>query len=182
MVNSGAIALADLLPGRDPEERCDRLAVWLAAAVGLARGRLVVDQAALASVESRSNPTNRAIAAELARAGHCDDPKSALQTYNRICCLAAAIDDLAQLALLFLAADRVIVLESLATCGLYEASADWLATVPWPAKSGISGLVLAIVPDQGAIVTYSPSLNDQGNPIAGLWLLRQMWQHLNPAT
>jgi glutaminase len=64
-----------------------------------------------------------------------------------------------------------IILEIMTDCGLYEASQQFALEVGFPTKSGVSGAVLSIVPEQGAIACYSPLLNEQGNSILGLNLL-----------
>ena len=66
----------------------------------------------------------------------------------------------------------------MATCGLYEASARFARRVGLPAKSGVSGALLSVIPGQGAIGCYSPPLNREGNSIGGLFLLEQIAKSL----
>ncbi len=94
MLNSGAIALADLLPGWDGTSRCEMLRRWLNQISG---SQLVLDEPVLASVRSLPNETNRAIANLLAESGHLDSIETALDTYNQICCLSGTVEDLAKL-------------------------------------------------------------------------------------
>ncbi len=183
MLNSGAIALASALPGEKGAERCETLRLWLNQAAG---SRFVLDTAMLASVRSLRNEVNRAIADTLLRAGYINQVESALDTYNHLCCLAGTVTDLAQVGLL-LAQPNVqiqpihqrVVNALMLTCGLYEASGRFAVRIGLPTKSGVSGALLSIVPGQGAIACYSPTLDGTGNSIAGLFLLEQLTQTLN---
>ncbi len=178
MLNSGAIALAELIPGTTALERCDHLQNWLNQRSGAS---LSLDQAMLTSVQSVENPINHAIGERLMAAGHLQQPQ--LDTYNAICCLAGTVKDLAQIGLL-LAADtssvqpqnRQTVNEIMLTCGLYEHSATLAERVGWPAKSGVSGAVLAVIPGEAAIALYSPKLDATGNSVIGLFVLEQLAQ------
>jgi glutaminase len=64
------------------------------------------------------------------------------------------------------------------TCGLYQASRHFAVQVGLPTKSGVSGVLVSIVPSQGAIACYSPPLDQTGNSVAGLFLLQQITQAL----
>jgi glutaminase len=97
MINSGAIALADLLPGHDGKARCQLLCEWLNQNAG---SRLALNEGMLFSVRSLRNEANRAIADLLAAAGHIHSIEKTLDTYNHICCLSGTVEDLAKLGVL----------------------------------------------------------------------------------
>jgi glutaminase len=173
MINSGAIALASLLPGKDALARCENLCFWLN---NYANSQLFLSQPMLDSVCSLPNYQNQALAEEMAVNGYLENATIALDTYNHICCLSGTIIDLARLGLLLLDSSLVCqtVREIMATCGLYEASEQFFKRVGFPTKSGVSGAVLSIVPNRGAIAIYSPPLNEQGNSVAGLFLIEKI--------
>jgi len=182
MINSGAIALAGLLPGEDGATRCRILCDWLNRVAGC---DLRLDAGLLASVRSVPNSRNQAIAAELARAGYVHDAAVTLDTYNHICCLSGTVADLAQLGLLLLEPPEATwrdacrqVKALMLTCGLYEASGEFAVRVGVPTKSGVSGAVLSVVPGWGAIACYSPPLDEAGNSVAGLFLIEEMARSL----
>ncbi|MCU0569575.1 MAG: glutaminase, partial [Oculatellaceae cyanobacterium Prado106] len=172
MINSGAIALAALLPGQTVSERCDHFCQWLNQLSG---SHLTLDQPMLASVESLPNPINRAIAHLLKQAGHIDSIETALDTYQRICCFSGTVDDLAKLGLLLARpharlkpTHQRMVNAVMLTCGLYEDSPRYAVQIGLPMKSGVSGGLLAIVPGEGAIACYSPPLDRAGNSVRGI--------------
>lgn len=184
MLNSGAIALAALLPGTDAASRAEGLRQWLNHRAGC---ELRLDPLTLASVRQVGNPQNAAIAKSLAQSGHlATSIPLALDTYNQLCCLQTTVLDLARLGLL-LAQERVgiatahrrIVNALMLTCGLYQASSEFALRLGLPTKSGVSGALLSVVPGWGAIAIYSPALDSAGNSIAGLFLLEQLVQTLN---
>lgn len=183
MINSGAIALADCLPGEDATARCDALCQWLNQLSG---ATLRLDHEMLASVQSVGNETNRAIARLMAESGYLESVDLALDTYNQICCLSGTVDDLARLGLLLAAPQQSIAASHqqvvnalMLTCGLYEASGRVAVEVGVPVKSGVSGALLGIIPRQGAIACYSPALDDAGTSIAGLFLVEKLVRSLN---
>lgn len=184
MINSGAIVLASLLPGQTAAMRCEGLQRWLN---HQANCTLSLDVAMLDSVRSTGGKQNRAIAELLVNHDRLADADLALDTYNHICCLAGTIADLAQLGLLLgctaaiARAHQQFVNQLLLTCGLYEASAEVAAQIGLPMKSGVSGALLAVVPEEGAvqsdcsggvIACYGPALDCTGNSLAGLAFLK----------
>ena len=61
--------------------------------------------------------------------------------------------------------DTVVVQRTLAvmvTCGMYDAAGDWVSAVGMPAKSGVGGGIVAVLPGQLGIGVYSPLLDDKG--------------------
>lgn len=178
MINSGAITLASLLPGNDPLERCQNLCHWLNVQGNC---QLFLDRSILNSVYSVPNSRNHSLALELAKFGYLDDPQLAFDTYNHLCCLAGNITDLARLGLLLVAPSETILEENsclvkaiMMTCGLYQASGRMAVKVGVPTKSGVSGILLSVIPHQGVIVSYSPRLDANGNSVAGLLLLETL--------
>jgi photosystem II Psb27 protein len=156
MINSGAIALADLLPGTTVRSRCESFRLWLNAG---ANCHLSLDRSLAESICSLPNPRNRALVDKLGEGGYLEDARRALETYNYICCLSGTVSDLTKLGVLILRspdAIRSLVLEIMTTCGLYEGSPSFAREVGFPTKSGVSGAVLAAVEREGAIACYSP--------------------------
>ncbi|MEH2266063.1 glutaminase A [Nostoc sp.] len=172
MINSGAITLADKLPGKDANQRTLLFCQWLNQLAGC---QLSLDEVMLASVRLTRSITNEAIANYLAETGYLENLETALDTYNKICCISGRVEDLALLGKL-LAFDngcispqsRRIVNAVMSTCGLYEASAEFAVRIGLPMKSGIGGGLVAIVPSEGAIACYSPALDNIGNPVGAI--------------
>ncbi|MEG4397070.1 glutaminase A [Microcoleus sp. BROC3] len=178
MINSGAIALASLIPGQNAVARCQNLLDWLNQQ---ANSQLFVDELMLDSVKTNPNQNNWNLALKMVESGYVQNSEIALETYNRVCCLSGTVDDLAKLGMVLVnSGDRQIgencrtVKALMATCGLYEASARFALRVGLPAKSGVSGAMLSVIPGQGAIGFYSPPLDREGNSVGGLFLLQQI--------
>ena len=178
MVNSGAIATTSLTPGGTVEQR------WEALVDGLSRFAsrpLELDVPTFDSA-SRSNETNRSIAALLGQLGGISgDPAEAVDLYTRQSCLSVTADDLAVMGATLadggvnpVTGTRVVDVEAcratlavMATAGLYETSGSWLFTVGLPAKSGIGGGIVTAAPGKGGLGTFSPRLDAAGNSVRG---------------
>ena len=181
MINSGAITLASLLPGKDGNIRCNNLQKWLNKK---GQCNLILDELMLNSVQSLPNIRNQEIIEYLSKKGHIKKPEITLDTYNKICCLSGTIIDLARLGLLLVKSYDIspenccIVRDIMTTCGLYQASENFANKVGFPTKSGVSGAILSIVPEQGVIASYSPPLDAEGNSIASLFIIQKIANYL----
>jgi glutaminase len=183
MINSGAITLADKLPGKDGNHCTQLFCAWLNK---LAGSQLYLDLEMLASVRATRSQINLAIAYHLHQSGHIKNVESAIDIYEQICCISGRVEDLAKLgkllaceSTLISSQHRPIVNAVMLTCGLYEASPQYTVKIGLPMKSGISGALLAIVPSQGAIACYSPALDSIGNSVAGLALIEALSDNLH---
>jgi glutaminase len=182
MINSGAITLADKLPGKDGSNRTELFCQWLN---DLAGCQLYLDTQMLACVRATRSEINIKIAEYLHSTGHIDNFELALDTYEQICCISGTVEDLAKLGNILAVGNnfiepehRRIVNAVMLTCGLYEASAEYAVKIGLPMKSGVSGGIIAIAPHQGAIACYSPALDNAGNSVVGLAFLQILTQKL----
>lgn len=182
MINSGAIALTEKLPGDNASQRCQNLCDWLNERSG---AQLWLDEEMLASVRLAGREVNQSLARYLSEAGYLENLEMALDAYEQICCLSGQVRDLARLGkLLAIESDwlkplhRQIVNAVMLACGLYEASSRFAIRIGLPIKSGISGALLAVVPGQGAIACYGPALDSVGNSVAGLAFIEALSKEL----
>jgi glutaminase len=179
LINAGAIAATALVAGRSPEDRWARIQAWFE----LHAGRpLALDDAVLHS-ERETGHRNRAIGHMLRNFGILDEePDVPLDLYFRQCSLSVTCRDLALMAATLanggvhpqtreraLAAENVDeVLSVMATCGMYDYAGEWWYRVGLPAKSGVAGGILAVVPGQLGIGVFSPPLDARGNSVRGV--------------
>lgn len=178
LVNAGAISTTSLVPGETAEAR------W--AAILDCQSRFAGHKIALSDEVNHSEQTtnfhNRAIAWLLYSAGTCySDPMQAVDVYTRQCSTLITASDLAVMGATLAAGGvnpvtkkRVIaaentapILAEMAMEGLYTASGDWAFKVGLPAKSGVGGGLLAVVPGKLAIAAFSPPLDPAGNSVRG---------------
>jgi glutaminase len=179
MINAGAIAVAAMLQARHGDAASDYLLGQFSAA---AARPLVIDQAIYDS-ERRTGHRNRAIAHLLLNFGVVhEDAEAALDLYFKQCSIMVTCRDMAMMAATLgnmgrqpLTGEQVFeigsvkdMLSIMFTCGMYDYSGQWAYRVGVPAKSGVSGGVMAVVNRQLGIATYSPRLDRRGNSCRGI--------------
>jgi glutaminase len=190
MINAGAITAASLVAGADPVEREGRIL----AAYGACAGRpLEVDNEVYES-EHATGHRNRAIGHMLRNFDVLeDDPEATLDLYFRQCSVNVECRDLALMAATLAnggvnpaSGERVLerdvvdrVLSVMTTCGMYDSAGEWVVDVGMPAKSGVAGGVLAVLPGQLGIAVFSPPLDRHGNSIRGIEVCRQVSEDLS---
>ncbi|GAA1911550.1 glutaminase [Microbacterium aoyamense] len=185
MINAGAIAVSSLVPGGDVDERTARIVETLSAFAGRS---LWVDEAVYAS-ESATGDRNRALAHLLRSHGVLEgEVETAVEAYFRQCSLLVTVRDLAVMAatLAFggvnpLTRRRVIdervardVLSIMGSCGMYDFSGEWMLRVGLPAKSGVSGGLLAVAPSQFGVAAFSPRLDTHGNSVRSVLVVEEL--------
>ena len=121
-----------------------------------------------------------------------NDVPTVLQNYFHYCALKMNCVELAD-TFLFLAAqgyaphlsEPVVtsmqarqVNALMATSGMYQNAGEFAWRVGLPAKSGVGGGVVAIVPHEMAIAVWSPELDETGNSLAGVAVLERLTQKL----
>jgi hypothetical protein len=121
------------------------------------------------------------------------DPTDAVDVYFQQCSISVRCVDLALMGATLanqgmnpVTGERAIedehvenVLSVMASCGMYNFSGGWLYNVGMPAKSGVAGGVLAVLPGQLGIGVFSPRLDEQGNSARALRVceeLSRIWQ------
>ncbi len=187
MINAGAITASSLLPGEGPEEQVAALLDYLSAFVD---HQLIVDDRVYAS-EAATGHRNRAIAYLLRSVDVLTgDPMAAVDVYFRQCSIQVTARDLALMAATLanggvqpttgrLLVSRAVlrrVLSVMAGCGMYDGAGHWLTEVGLPAKSGVSGGILAVLPSQFGVASYAPPLNEHGNSVRGVAAFRSLSQ------
>ena len=179
MVNAGAIAVAELMDGNTAEER---VANMLALFSSLGGRRLDIDEAVYRS-EHSSGHRNRAIAYMMLNTSMLErDPNEVLDLYFRQCSVKITARDLAIMAatlandgrnpitgeIVYGAQCVRDVLTVMNSCGMYNYAGQWSYEVGMPAKSGVSGCILAVIPGQIGIGVYSPPIDALGNSVRGI--------------
>lgn len=186
MVNAGAIVMCSLLKGESYDVRFERL-------LNLVRQladnpEIGVDEAVFRS-EQESGYKNRALAYLLKAHGLLqDDVEAVLRCYFRACSIRVCSRDLAHIGMtlanhgrhfktderLFPAEYARFVNAVLMTCGMYDGSGEFAIRVGIPAKSGVGGGIMGVVPTRMGIGIYSPALDEKGNSVAGIRALEQL--------
>jgi glutaminase len=186
-INAGALIVADLLLGsHEPRETIGeilRFVRFLADDDGI-----VVDER-VARSERQTDFRNVALANYLAAFGNLTNtPERVLGVYAHHCAICLSCRQLAnagrflanagrnpQSGLAVVSAERARRINALMlTCGQYDGSGEFAFRVGVPAKSGVGGGILAIVPGVAAIAVWSPGLNANGNSQLGCAALERL--------
>ena len=191
MINTGAIALCTLIKGETYLEKFNRLLELTRKMAD--NPSLEIDRDVYLSEKETGNK-NRALAYMLKAYGMLhDDVEEVLDCYFRACSISVTSVDLAKIG--FTLANRGKNLRTgeqmfpekyardinavLMTCGMYDGSGEFALNVGVPAKSGVGGGIMAIVPHHMGIGMYSPALDGKGNSVAGIKALEMLSEHLD---
>ena len=186
LVNAGAILTRSLL-GADPDPSPLQ-------GFGAFAGRELSIDDRVRQSESETAYRNRAIAHLLRGAERFDgDPDEIVESYIAQCSVLVDCRDLAVISATLAAGGRNPVtgqrvaspdtvrdvLSVMATAGMYDAAGDWLYDVGLPAKSGVAGGVIAVLPGRLGIGVFSPPLDDRGNSVRGVRVCEELSRSLD---
>jgi glutaminase len=185
MVNAGAMAIAELMKGTTLEQRRNNMLDLLGQFAGR---RLKIDDKVYRS-EVETGHRNRAIGYMMLNNGMIRrDPAEILELYFQQCSVEVTCRDLAIMAATLandgvnpLTGEAVLqsknardVLTVMNSCGMYNYAGQWAYEVGMPAKSGVSGTIIAVIPGQLGIAVFSPPVDEHGNSVRGVKVCREI--------
>ena len=190
LVNAGAISACSMIdPKGDSDGKWKAITDNITALCGSAPQ--LIDE--LYHSESATNFNNRAITWLLKNYDRIyDDPDMRLDLYTRQCSLGVTSAQLAAMAAtiasgginpvsgarVFDAAIAPKITTLIATVGFYQHSGDWLYTSGLPAKSGVGGGVLGVLPGVMGVAAFAPPLDEAGNSVKAQAALLKMMEIL----
>lgn len=191
MINAGAIATTSIIKGSSTDEKIERI---LDLAKRLSHNPNIKINENVYLSEKTTGDRNRSLAYFMKSynviEGNVDD---VLDVYFKQCSIEVTCKDIANMGCV-LANDGIssktgerivskqicrIVKTIMSTCGLYDASGEFAVHIGIPAKSGVGGGILASVPHKMGIGVYGPSLDEKGNSIAGIQILKELSDKLD---
>ncbi|MDX5326545.1 MAG: glutaminase A [Bacteroidota bacterium] len=189
LVNPGAIMSVSMMAGADSAEQWANIKKTLNAFAGR---KLSINMPVYIS-EANDNRHNEALAVLLQSYGRMySDPSEANDVYTKQCSMNVNAKDLATMAGTLangginpVTGEMVVspetvahVLAVMATAGLYDDSGIWLFRTGLPAKSGVGGGLIAVVPGQFGIAVVSPPLDKAGNSVKGQLVIQYVVEAL----
>jgi glutaminase len=189
LVNPGAIAATSMIPGANADE------VWrnILGVHNAFAGRNLQVLGDVYKSESDTNQRNQAIGALMLAYGRIEKNwQQAVDLYTRQCSIGVTAKDLATMAATLANGGRnpltgvqainaknvPHVLAVMATAGLYDDSGKWLYLTGLPAKSGVGGGLIAVVPGKFGIAVVSPPLDEAGNSVRAQRAIAEITQQL----
>ena len=175
-VNAGAIATTSLISGSDANDKWNKILDFYSRVAG--EKLTLIDE--VYKSEAATNTGNKALSMLLAKYDRIyADPFESVDIYTKQCSVGVNATQLARMGATLAnnginpaTGEQVIKAESVAhilstmtEAGLYDGSGAWAWHVGLPAKSGVGGGIVAIVPGKGAIAVFAPPLDEAGNSV-----------------
>ena len=176
LVNAGAIATTSLISGKDANEKWNKILDFYSKVAG--EKLVLIDE--VYKSEAATNAGNKALSMLLAKYERIyADPFESVDIYTKQCSVGVNATQLARMGAVLAnngknpaTGEQVIkredvpyILSAMTMAGLYDSSGSWAWHVGLPAKSGVGGGIVAIVPGKGAIAVFAPRLDEAGNSV-----------------
>ena len=190
LVNAGAIATVSLIKAKNAKQK------WSIIESNLENftGTDLKVQKDIYKSETDTNVKNQSIARLLSNYGRLyDDIEESVDLYTRMCSVGVNTEELAIMGATYanaginpmtkkeaVKAENVPkLLAVMATSGLYDDSGLWLYKVGLPAKSGVGGGIIAVMPGKYGIAAFSPPVDAAGNSVRAQLAIEEIAKRLN---
>jgi glutaminase len=175
-VNAGAIATTSLISGNNADEKWNKILDFYGRVAG--EKLTLIDE--VYKSEAATNTGNKALSMLLAKYERIyADPFESVDIYTKQCSVGVNATQLARMGAtlannginpatgeqVIKAEDVPHILSTMMMAGLYDGSGGWAWDVGLPAKSGVGGGIVAIIPGKGAIAVFAPPLDEAGNSV-----------------
>ena len=175
-VNAGAISTVSLISGKTADEKWNKILDFYSRVAG--EKLLLIDE--VYKSEAATNTGNKALSMLLAKYDRIySDPFESVDVYTKQCSVGVNVVQLARMGATLAnngknpkTGEQVIkpesvphILSTMVMAGLYDGSGGWAWHVGLPAKSGVGGGIVAVVPGKGAIAVFAPPLDEAGNSV-----------------
>ncbi len=190
-INAGAIMACALLKPKLPiADRFDFMMEMMSRVCGSSSGKVSFNNATYLS--ERATADRNFCLAYMMQEEQAFPPGTDLVTtlelYFMMCSIEVTADMLAVAAATFasggvcpLTGERVFseqtvrnALSLVASCGMYDASGRFIFEIGFPAKSGVGGGLLIVIPGKCGMATFSPRLDQYGNSVRGVKFCEQL--------
>ena len=176
LVNAGAIATTSLISGRNADDKWNKILAFYSKVAG--EKLSLIDE--VYKSEAATNAGNKALAMLLAKYERIyADPIESVDIYTKQCSVGVNAAQLARMGAtlanhginpatgtqIIKREDIPYILATMTMAGLYDSSGGWAWHVGLPAKSGVGGGIVAVVPGKGAIAVFAPPLDEAGNSV-----------------
>ena len=190
LVNAGAIATVSLISGTSADEKWDKILNFYGRVAG--EKLVLIDE--VYKSEAATNTGNKALSYLLAKYDRIySDPFQSVDVYTKECSVGVTALQLARMGAtlanngrnpatgeqVIKAANVPEILSSMMMAGLYDGSGGWAWHVGLPAKSGVGGGLVAVMPGKGAIAVFAPPLDEAGNSVKGQEVIDYVAQRLD---
>jgi len=190
LVNAGAIATASLISGANEDEKWNKILAFYSKAAG--EQLKLIDE--VYKSEAATNTGNKALSMLLAKYERIyADPFQSVDLYTKQCSVGVNATQLARMGATLAndginpaTGEHVIksedipeILSAMMMAGLYDSSGGWAWHVGLPAKSGVGGGIVAVVPGKGAIAVFAPRLDEAGNSVKAQKVIEYVAKNLD---
>jgi len=190
LVNAGAIATTSLISGRDADDKWNKILNFYGKAAG--EKLVLIDE--VYKSEAATNTGNKALSMLLAKYDRIyANPFESVDIYTKQCSVGVNATQLARMGATLanngvnpVTGEQVIkrediphILSTMTMAGLYDGSGGWAWHVGLPAKSGVGGGIIAVVPGKGAIAVFAPPLDEAGNSVKAQEVIEYVAQKLS---